>query len=539
LNDITPTKILIVDDHIENIVALRELISFDNVEIHSAMNADQALELINKHNFGLLLLDVQMPVTSGFELAQIIRGVKRFRSIPIIFVTASQADQNIIFESYQSGAVDLLFKPLDPNVVRAKISIFIEISQQKNLLLKHVEELRRLRLEAEAANIAKSQFLANMSHEIRTPLAAVLGFSELLQRKLPHSPENDEFKDAIERNGALLMRIVDDVLNLSKFEAGHLKLENTDFNIDGFIKDIESTLSYRAKEKGLTLNFKNIENWQGNYIGDPLRLKQIFLNVIGNAIKFTKDGQVNVEFEKICTDDSPILFSALVSDEGIGLSKQQIEGIFKPFAQADASTQRLFGGSGLGLVISKKIANAMGGNVEIVESELGVGSTFKISFNMIPSQIKNQILKSSSSQLNTKNKDSYNLTDDFLKDKTLLAVDDSPDNLTLLSFYLKKSGAKIITCSNGLDSIDVVKKNPVDIILMDIQMPLMDGHRATQAIRENGFKGPILAFTAHAIQSERMRCLKSGCDDIITKPINQKELLKAVNQLINRQELNI
>lgn len=524
------TNVLIVDDHPNNITALSELISSDAIQIFSATNAVDALELVNQHQFGLLLLDVQMPETSGFELAQIIRGVKKFRDLPIIFVTASQQDQALIYEGYQSGAVDLLFKPLDPSVVRAKVNTFVAMSEQRILLQKHVEELGRLQIEAEAANIAKSQFLASMSHEIRTPLAAVLGFSDLLTQGNHDESKLEDFKEAIKRNGSLLMRIIDDVLNLSKIEAGQLELEKKDFDINAFFADLNSTLRFRAEEKGLSLNFNYAEPVNGVYEGDLLRLKQIFLNIIGNAIKFTDKGSVDVDIKTTENDSETTEFNIQITDQGIGLTELQRARLFKPFAQADSSTQRLFGGSGLGLVISKQIALAMGGNVELVSSQPNVGTSFRVKFNLRKSENQNlQALEDTHSEKN-KIKDLS-----FFNKKRVLAVDDAPDNLTLVSLYLQNTGAELTMVDNGLKAIEMVKDEDFDIILMDVQMPVMDGHLATQKIRELGFEKPIIAFTAHAIGEEQEKCISSGCNDVITKPINKMALINTVGKFLEPQ----
>ncbi len=519
------TKILIVDDYLENIRALSELIAAPDIETYSAMNADQALELIAKNEFGLVLLDVQMPGTSGLELAKIIRSVKRYVSLPIIFVTAHHKDSDVIFQSYQSGAVDLLFKPLDAYMVRAKVQMFVELARQKALLQSHVAELERLRIEADAANVVKSQFLANMSHEIRTPLAAVLGFSELIAKSQPNNNETAELSSAIERNGKLLLRLIDDILDLSRIEANRLELENTRFSLSDLVRDVDSALSFRAREKGLTLNFHAPDTFPTQYISDSTRIKQIMLNIVGNAIKFTSSGKVDVDIS-VKPDKTKDGFDSLVMkvmDQGIGLSEEQQDRLFQPFGQADPSTRRQFGGSGLGLVISRRLAEALGGEIRLVSSELGKGSTFQI-----------EILLERATQIQKDNEPTRKLQEGLqaldnlkLTDKRILAVDDSPDNLTLISFFLKNSGAKVHFAENGIDAIDEVKKHDFDLILIDVQMPGMDGHEATDKIRKMGFTKPILALTAHAIRTEHDQEYDIvGYDKVLTKPISRTTLLK-------------
>lgn len=514
------TKILIVDDYLENIKALSELIAAPDVDVHSALNADQALEAIANHEFGLLLLDVQMPGTTGFELAEIIRGVARYRSLPIIFVTAHREDSSVIFDGYKTGAVDLLFKPLDANVVRAKVRMFVELAVQKELLRTQVAELEKLRKEADAANVAKTQFLANMSHEIRTPLAAVMGFSELIAQRHPEDQESQKLSSGIGRNGKLLMRLIDEILDFSKIEAHRIELEKIDFSLSELLEEVQSTLQFRAQEKGLNLIFVGSENVQHRYVADPSRIKQILLNVVGNAIKFTLAGTVRVEVSVHADSDSAAdRFHVRVKDEGIGLSSQEAEKLFQPFAQADPSTRRHFGGSGLGLVISRQLARAMHGEVELVESLQGRGSVFAIDIKLekshvhvhaAPVRARSAILPQNTFKLSG---------------KKILAVDDAPDNLTLIEKFLEGSEADVECVENGSCAIEKVKADDFDLILMDVQMPGMDGHETTERIRKMGFKKPIVALTAHAIRAEHDRCRSAGCDSVLTKPITRTALI--------------
>lgn len=524
-------KILVVDDYRENIEALSQLIAGPDVQIFSAMNANEALELISRHEFGLALLDVQMPVTSGFELAKIIRGVKRYKSLPIIFVTAHQEDSAFIFEGYQAGAVDLLFKPLVPNMVRAKVQMFVELAQQRELLQTHVRELERLRVEADAANTAKSQFLANMSHEIRTPLAAVMGFSDLMARGNQMPEERAKMNAAIQRNGTLLLKLIDDILDLSKIEANRLELEQVKFDMNEIVRDIGSTLSFRAQEKGLQLHLPPKPLEAAKYVSDPLRIKQVLLNIIGNAIKFTRHGSVAISVEVKRDADGRDGVDRLVFrvvDDGIGLTAEQAERLFQPFQQADRSTQRSFGGSGLGLMISRQIARALGGDVKLIASSPNRGSTFEIRFSLPRAEAESP--EAAPAETDTKT---------GLRGMKILAVDDSPDNLTLISMYLRDSGAEILLAESGMQAIDEIRNNPnLDVVLMDVQMPGMDGHQTTEEIRKLGFSRTIIALTAHAIRAEHEKCRKSGCDSVLTKPISRAGLYKALLDVRNQHAVS-
>jgi signal transduction histidine kinase/BarA-like signal transduction histidine kinase len=523
-------KILIVDDYRENIEALSQLIPKEKVEIYSAMNANEALELVSRHEFSLALLDVQMPETTGFELADIIRGVKKFKTLPIIFVTAQPEDSNLIFKSYESGAVDLLFKPLDPNVVRAKVQTFVELAEQRNLLQTQVAELERLRVDAESANLAKSQFLANMSHEIRTPLAAVMGFAEIVSRGRSNHKEVEACSSAIKRNGDLLMRLIDDILDLSKIEANRLELQSMEFNLRELLQDVETTMSFRANENGVVLSFIFPEDSQRNYISDPVRLKQILLNVIGNAIKFNPQGRVRVEAELVEDTTSRIdrklvdRLSVSVADDGVGLNPQQVDRLFQPFVQGDATTKRHFGGSGLGLYIARKIARATGGDVRLAKATPGSGATFMIEL---------MLARASSSTLPKKAPEPQPLPcKDYFKGRKILAVDDSPDNLTLIDVFLEDSGASVTYAENGMRAIAEARKNNFDLILMDVQMPGMDGHETTEEIRRMNFDKPIVALTAHALKTEHDKCRQAGCDSVLTKPISRDKLVAHLRQYL-------
>ena len=523
------TKVLIVDDYKENIEALSQLIEDERVETHFALNASDALELISQHEFGLALLDVQMPGTSGFELAQLIRSVKRFKSLPIIFVTAQPQDSSLIFQGYQTGAIDVLFKPLDPNMVRAKVQMFVELAQQKALLESHVEELERLRHEADAANLAKSQFLANMSHEIRTPLAAVMGFAEMIAKGVGSEKDKEECTDAIKRNGTLLMRLIDDLLDLSKIEANKFELEKVAFSLLTLLRDVESTMSFKAREKGVQLKFAFPNQLHSSYLADVVKLKQVLLNVIGNAVKFSPGGVVRVDVQ-VKSEADPIMDRLIVTitDNGVGLNKQQMDRLFQPFGQADPSTKRKFGGSGLGLIISRQIARAMGGDLSLISSTPNEGSVFQIEC-LIERSNEVEIFKSK-----TENSiGDVNELSKALEGRRILAVDDSQDNLMLISHFLKGTGLDISYAENGFQAIEAAGDKDFDLILMDIQMPGMDGHETTVEIRGRGYKKPIIALTAHALKFEHDKCRQSGCDAVLTKPISRTALIDALQSYID------
>lgn len=521
------TKILIVDDQIENIKALSLLIESDNVDILSSQSADGALDLLMNHDFALAILDVQMPVTSGFELARLIRGVKKFRHLPIMFVTAHMREQSFIFEGYETGAVDLLFKPLDPHVVRSKVQAFVQIDQQRQILRVHLEEMQKLRIAAESANVAKSRFLANMSHEIRTPLGAVMGFADMISQQDVSDEEREQYAAAIRRNGQLLLRIIDDILDFSKIEAHKLDLEKVPFRLEDVVKDVTSIMRRKAEEKGISFEVKALSDLQRTYLCDPVRLKQILINVIGNAVKFTASGGVKVQIEARTLNLTPESqgrdqLTITVKDSGIGMTEEQIRNLFQPFSQADASTKRQFGGTGLGLVIARELARALEGDLQVKSSQVDQGTTF----------VMTAILDRENSAKTDKRKASRISDAMDLSDYQLLIVDDIKDNRTLLEKYLEPTGIQVLSAGSGEEALEILRTSTPDLILMDIQMPGMDGYACTQQVRSSQFQKPIIALTAHAMKEEVEKCKSAGCNEVLTKPVDRQALFHLLHQYL-------
>ncbi|WP_413560359.1 response regulator [Bdellovibrio sp. HCB209] len=518
------TKILIVDDNPDNIFALSELIKADDIELVTANKPEQALSLLLDHDFALALLDVQMPEMSGFELAQFIRGIQKTRHLPIIFVTAQQQDQAIIFKGYESGAVDLMFKPLDPYIVRSKVQTFISLDRQNKLLKAKMEEVEFLRKRAEQANLSKSQFLANMSHEIRTPLASVLGFSDVLVQEDLGEEEKQDSLAAIRRNGELLLRLIDDILDLSKIEANQLHFMKSAFNFDDLLKDLATTLSHKAVDKGIALEIESKNQSGLFYNSDFERIKQVLLNLIGNAIKFTAQGSVKVHcfIHPERNHHDRVVFE--IRDTGIGISEDEAKKLFQPFSQADISTRKRFGGTGLGLVISRELAKSMGGDLKLISSAPGVGSFFEVSMVLEKATSANQTLEQ---KVETLSKEID------LQGAKILVVDDVSDNRLLIDRYMRNTHSEILQAANGLEAIEMMEKQKPDLILMDIQMPIMDGYETVRRIRAAGFTKPIIALTAHAMKEEGQKCMDAGCDGVLTKPARRKELLGKIQDVLH------
>ncbi|WP_374075726.1 response regulator [Bdellovibrio bacteriovorus] len=524
------TKLLVVDDHIENVLFLSHLISNNDVEIITARNGEQALAHLMDHEFGLALLDVQMPGMSGFELARLIRASKKTKNLPMILMTSEQRERAVVFEGYETGAVDFLFKPLDPHVVRSKVRTFVLLDQQRRLSLAQVQEVENLKRKAEEANLAKSHFLANISHEIRTPLGAVLGFADILNQDKLSEEERREFLDAIRRNGELLSRLIDDLLDLSKIEAQRLDFERKEISIKDILSDVQSILGFRASEKGIALQVESPAT-DLLLMADPLRIKQVLLNVIGNAVKFTDKGQVRVQVKtQDCRSPAEaghlkkVIFT--IEDTGLGLTPAEVQRLFQPFSQADVSTARRFGGTGLGLVISRQLARLMGGDLQLVSSQVGVGSVFEVSLLLELSPYVNQAFHHNSLREPLAHESS-------IAGKVILVVDDVGDNRLLIDRYLRPQKINLLQAGSGQEALDILQTTSPDLILMDIQMPMMDGYEAVRRIRMRGYKAPIIALTAHAMREETRKCLSAGCDAVLTKPTRRNELVGLLQEWLS------
>lgn len=400
----------------------------------------------------------------------------------------------------------------------------------------HTEE--KAREKATLADRAKSEFLANMSHEIRTPMTAILGYVDLLLNDplfLASSSEWVESVTTVRRNADHLLSIMNDVLDLSKIEAGKMTVETLEHSPRALVDEVIALMSVRCQAKGLRLNARFETEIPALISTDPTRLRQILVNLLGNAIKFTDAGEVRLCVRTVEGERPRIEFD--VVDTGIGLSEEQRERLFRPFSQADNSTTRRFGGTGLGLMICKRLAVMLGGDVTLVESAPMIGSRFRVSLELnqtalhIPHEIPPPCIAGTEPAPIY-----YAASDAPLIGRRLLLADDAPDIRTLVSLVLKRAGAEVLTVENGQLAVTTAlqalhEDRPFDAILMDMQMPILDGYSATSMLRSRNYRHPIIALTAHAMTGDRDKCISVGCDDYLTKPIDRARLIDRVAAL--------
>jgi signal transduction histidine kinase/CheY-like chemotaxis protein len=384
-------------------------------------------------------------------------------------------------------------------------------------------ELAETNASLAAANRAKNEFLANVSHEVRTPMTAILGFADTLAERDVAGPERAEIIDTIRRNGRHLLAILNDVLDLSKIEAGRMRVERIPCSLRQIVEETASLLRPRADEKRLALVVEWALPLPATIQSDPVRVRQILNNLVGNAIKFTESGSVRV---RVALSGPRLVID--VVDTGIGMSQEQIARLFQPFTQADSSTTRRFGGTGLGLAISRRMAQLLGGDIEL-RSTPGAGSRFRVSFDPGPLDGVDWLRESDAPDAQPASAPQQAPSLGTLRGRILVAEDTS-DTRKLLRRVLERAGLQVDAAQNGAEAramalAAVRAGEPYDVVLMDMQMPEMDGYEATSRLRAEGYRGAILALTAHAMTGEREKCIAAGCDDYATKPIDRATLL--------------
>jgi CheY-like chemotaxis protein len=528
-------SILIVDDTPTNIQLLAEVLQA-SYRLKVASSGKTALDIANHPGArpDLILLDIMMPEMDGYEVCRRLKQDPATRDIPVIFVTAKddEVDEEL---GLRLGAVDYLTKPVKVSILLQRVSNLLEREQlrkevetQRDLLEARVAE-RTLALSvakeaAEAANRAKSVFLANMSHELRTPMNGIIGMTELLRRRVTDPKALDQL-GKVTHSAQRLLGIINDILDISKIEAERMSLEKVDFKFGLVLENLLSLLGLKLVEKGLQAFTDVAPEIAGMTCqGDPLRLGQILLNLAGNAVKFTEQGSIKLRVRLLEESPSDVLLRIEVEDSGIGITPEDQKRLFNAFEQADGSMTRKYGGTGLGLCISKRLVQMMGGEIGVTSTP-GQGSTFwftvrlgKATQGAVP-PAPTFSDDTPAMQIMSRHRGAH-----------ILLAEDEPINQEVSRGLLEEVGLVVDLAEDGREAVALAQQNRYDLIVMDMQMPNLNGVDATRAIRElPGYAQiPILAMTANAFDEDRQVCLAAGMNDHIGKPVEPERLFETL-----------
>jgi len=523
-------SLLLVDDEKSNLEVLLSILSSDYT-IYMTKSGSSAIEMAEKYLPDLILLDIIMPDMDGYEVLKALRASSKTKHIPVIFITGlnSVEDEE---KGLDLGAADFIHKPFSAKIVKSRVRIQMQIVNNVSSMLKMHKDLEGMAAVAEAANRAKSDFLAKTSHEIRTPMNAIMGITEILIEN-ENLPENIEVGlDKIYNSCDMLLSIINDILDFSKIEAGKMDVVPVEYNVASIINDSVHLNIMRIEGKPIEFKLNVDENIPAKLVGDQLRIKQIFNNLLSNAFKYTDSGEVNLS---ICFKESRLEFS--VQDTGYGMTKEQLKKLYDEYSrfnqEHDGGTSK---GTGLGMAITQRLIHLMDGEIH-VESEPGKGSIFTV--RLPQKTVDSEVLGKEVAQNLQQFRVSYlprnkrtKIVRESMPYGSVLIVDDVETNLYVAQSFMKPYKLQIETVLNGRAAINKAKNKVYDVIFMDHMMPGMDGLEATKIIRDSGYTAPIIALSANAIAGQADIFRQNGFDDFISKPINTRQLDAILNKYI-------
>lgn len=516
---INPVHILLVDDLRENLFALDALLRREGLNLLKAASGEEALELLLTTDVALALIDIQMPEMDGFELAEYMRGMERTRRVPIIFLTAGASDNRRRFRGYEAGAVDFLQKPLEPDILRSKVDVFVElyeqrqeVASQRDELEAAVQENRRLLAESRSQSEAlreadrhKDEFLATLAHELRNPLAPIKNALSIMRVGGANDPAIAGVCSMLERQVDHMVRLVDDLMEMSRISRGVIELRRERIDLSTIIQNSIETSRPLIDAGGHVLDV-HLPEHSIELNGDKVRLAQVFSNLLNNAAKYTdRGGVISLDAE---VEGDEIVVS--VRDNGIGISSHALSKVFDMFMQADRSSRRAQGGLGIGLTLVKTVVEMHGGTVAARSEGLARGSEFIVRIPLDETDLKKKPTL-----------DPGIISSGF-KRQSILVVDDNADAASSLAMLLKMLGAVVFIANDGPSALAQMEEVRPDVVLLDLGLPGMDGLEVARTIRANpGYRRVVLiALTGWGLEEDRLRTKEAGFDHHLVKPVD-------------------
>ncbi len=537
-------SILIVDDNPHNLFTLRALLESSlDADVIEAQSGFDALAKVSEQKVDLILLDIQMPDLNGFDVAKLIRNRPKFRNIPIIFLTAVYKSEDFKQQGFESGAIDYLTKPIDDTILLSRVKAYLRVIEGEREINRRLSEevearkraenvLEDLNVQLKEASRHKTDYLSSMSHELRTPLNALIGYLSLSLNELQPEVSAEKIQNLTKANqtARVILQLINDVLDFAKIEAGKMDVLIEEVDLVEIIEDVTITAQGLLLNKPVELR-ADISFDLPVIQSDYTKIKQMLNNLIGNAIKFTSEGHVAIRAKWLKEQG---IIRLEVEDTGPGIAADKISSVFESFKQVDSSIKKKFGGTGLGLTITKQFCDMLGMTIGL-ESDVGRGTTFWLHIPVGTGEHAErreeealpQAVDVSDVEQRRRN-----------ESRSVLVVDDDEINLQVMSEILRLSGYTLYQALSAEDGIRIARQAHPDIILMDLAMPGMDGVEASQILKGDADTAdiPIIACTAHVTQETRSRALNAGCDDFLTRPIEPEKLLKHIAILLEKQQ---